>query len=144
MIIYDLLDTNEDILPGLTCGQTSALIILSVVVRALQHWRLAEYLSNYDRNITPVSPLCFLRWKPKKREVQARGLPCSLPTTNMIAGRVKDLSNNPRPQAKVPHPPVYLFFSLSLCSCAPAVGRDIQILSLCLTLLYTLYILSCL
>ena len=37
MIIYDLLDTNEDILPGLTCGQTSALIILSVVVRALQH-----------------------------------------------------------------------------------------------------------
>ena len=32
MIIYDLLDTNEDILPALKCGQTSALIILAFLV----------------------------------------------------------------------------------------------------------------
>ena len=34
MIIYDLLDTNEDILPGSACGQNSALMILAVLVRA--------------------------------------------------------------------------------------------------------------
>ena len=45
MIIYDLLDSNEDILPRLTCGQTSALIIRSAPVRALQHRRLTGNLS---------------------------------------------------------------------------------------------------
>ena len=119
MIIYDLLDTNEDILPGSACGQNSVLIILAVVVGAcysIEDWQFTCQISQKYNSCLP--PCAFSGENQKKREVKARGLPCSLPTSNMIAGQVKDLSDNPRPQAKAPHPPVYLFFC---CHCPPVL-----------------------
>ena len=100
MIIYDLLDTNEDILPGLTCGQASAWIIRSVKVRALQHRRLtATFVKNYSTQITPISPPVLPQVKTKKKGGSCVGpdlplypgprLAWSPPATNMIAVRLK-------------------------------------------------------
>ena len=71
-------------------------------------------------------------------------LACSRPRTNMIAVQVKDLSNNPRPQAKVPHPPLFICFFLLSLSALWCGGTDSQVLSLARShaLPYTLYILS--